>query len=112
MSYLRIGEGLVDPVDRPAGHARVVQDADPRTTRLLPGDRHQDVRQLVPILGSRLGGGESRISLKIRALDGVTEPAVDLVAGRGDVDMAVLRLEDPGGNPRGMVVPRLGWNLP
>ena len=51
------------------------------------------------------------IGLEIGPLDGAAEPLVDLVAGGRDVDVAVLRLEDAGGNARRVIVARLGRDL-
>jgi hypothetical protein len=111
MLHLGIGERLVDPVDRPARHAGGVEDRDPFRAGLLPGDRHQHLHQHVAIGRARPGGGEARIGAQVRPLDGAAEPLVDLVAGGGDVDVAVLRLEDAGGDAGGVVVARLRRDL-
>src|SRR5262249_30437129 len=95
--HLRIREGLVDPVDGAAGHTRVVQDADPLRAGLPARHRHDLVGQHVAVLGSRARGGEARVGAQVRALDGLAEALVDLVARRRDVDVAVLGLEDTGG---------------
>src|SRR5499433_4022019 len=111
MPHLRVLEGLVDAIDRPTGHARVVEDLDPRGAVLLTRHGHQYLHEQVSIRGARLGGGEARVGAKVRTPDGMAEALIDLIAGRRDVDVAVLGLEHAGGNARGVVVPRLGWDL-
>jgi hypothetical protein len=109
--HLGIGERLVDAVDRPARHARAVQDLDPLGARLLARHRHQDLHDLVPIGRPRPRGGEARVGEQVGPLDGAAEPAVEVVAARGDIDVPILRLENARGNAGRMVVPRLGRDL-
>ena len=109
--HLGIGERLVDAIDRPARHARAVQDLDPLGARLLARHGHQDLHDLVPIGRPRPRGGEARVGEQVGPLDGAAEPPVEVVAARGDIDVPVLRLEDARGNARRMVVPRLGRHL-
>ena len=111
MPHLRIGEGLVDPIDRSARHAGVVQDLDPLRARLLPGHRHEHLHHRVAVGRARPRGGEARVGAEVRALDGLAEPLVEVVAGGGDIDVAVLGLEDAGGDAGGMVVPGLRRHL-
>ena len=109
--HLRIGERLVDRIDRAARHAGVVQERDPVRARLLARHRHQHVHQRVPVLGARLRRGEALVGEQVGALDRLAEPRVEIFARRGDVDVAVLRLEDAGRNAGGMVVAGLWRDL-
>src|SRR5207253_4539921 len=79
----------------------------PLGARLLPRHRHDDFHDRVAVRRARLGGREARVGQQVRPLDRATEPVVDVVAGGGDVDVAVLRLEHAGWNTGGMVVARL-----
>src|SRR5215471_13925257 len=109
--HLRIGKRLVNLVNGPAGYPSVIEQFDPLGADFLTGHWHNDLHDFGPVLGPRSGGSEAGISDEIRALNSVAETLVDLIATGSDVDMPVLRLEDAGGNTRGMVIPRLGSHL-
>src|SRR5262249_35139387 len=109
--HLRILERLVHSIDRPTRHPRIVEDLDPRGAVLLARHRHEYFHEQIAVRGALLGGGEARVGAEVWTLDGAAEALVDLVAGRRDVDVAVLRLEHAGGDARGVVVPRLGRDL-
>ena len=109
--HLRIGEHLVDGVDRPAGHFRGGEDFDPLGGR-AGRERLVDLRiQRGAVLRA------VDLALEIFALEEVLAP--DALAdapphrfpGRGDIHVAVFRLVRRGRHAGRMIVSRLARDL-
>src|SRR5262249_6740749 len=104
VAHLRIGEHLVDVVDRAAGNPGTLEQLDPVLRRLMFGDladRGVDrgaVRAaafLVPPLG---------LVLPFRTADGVAQPFKHARGTRRDVDVAVTGRKYAGGDAGRMIV--------
>ena len=108
---LRIGEHLVHLVDRTGRHARLVQLLDQLGAAV---GRHPLVDlgvQQSRFLRARLVGRELLVGHQLRRVDGFAEALVDVAAGRGDVDVAVLGLEHAGRDRGRMVVAGLARHV-
>src|SRR3990172_675105 len=88
--HLGIGKRLVDLINRPAGYPSLVEEFDPLGAGFLPGHRHEHLHDFVPIVGTRSGGGETRISNQVWMLDRAAEELVDLIPWGRDGAMPVL----------------------
>ena len=104
MLDLRVLEHLVDRVDRPAGHAGLVELADPGLGRL----RHGALLDLGVERIAVLGAGRRRrvvgMAVELGRADRLRAALPDPPAGRGDVDVAVRGLEHAGRDAGRMVV--------
>ena len=101
---LRVGENLVEVVDRPAGDADRFERGDPRVLR--PGQHHLGERrdQRVAVLDPPGIGPETRVPGELGPPAGLAEPGeLGVVADRDD-DIVVGRLERLVGNHVGMRV--------
>ena len=83
MAHLRIGEHLVDTIDRPAGHARAVEDLDPFGARLLLQAFVERGVQARAVLGALLQAFEVLGLEQVLAADGLAQPLPHALAGRG-----------------------------
>src|SRR5579862_5374707 len=110
MLHLRIGEGLVNGINRPAGNAGLVHALDQRRRRLLLGDRVDQRIKLLAILASCLWRRVVGMIDKILAPDRHAETFPHR-RRRRDVDMAVAGLEGAGGRAGRVIVADLARQL-
>src|SRR5262249_38510039 len=111
MAHLRIGEYLVDLVDRPAWDSGALEQLDPVLGGLMPGD----------IPDRRVDGGAVGAAallvlplglvLPLRAADSVAQSLKHPRGARRDVDVAVAGREYAGGDAGRMIVAGLRCNL-
>src|SRR5262249_14778264 len=66
----------------------------------------------IPVLKARARGGKARIGEKGGRLERSAKALPHLTTGRGNVDIAVARLEHAGRDTGWMVVACLPWNFP
>ena len=96
MLHLRVGEHLVDGIDRAARHAGFVQAFDP-IGAAAAGEITVDFDiERVAVLRARRAVGVVRILQERGRRDGLAEPFPDRLPGGGDVDIAVVGLVDAG----------------
>ena len=96
MLDLRVGEGLVDSVDRPAWHPRLVQPLDPIGVRVLADEIVQMGIERRAVFRT---GDDSRKIWIVREILGTrhfTKPSPQIVAGSSNIDVAVGGLEHAG----------------
>src|SRR6185437_10456735 len=111
MLNLRIGEDLIDRIDRSAGDAGAVEYVDPlgagalRRVVLERGVEH------VAVGGSCLLRGVACVGLELRGAEGSAQAGKMCIARGGDVDVPVTRTEHPGRNSGRMVVTGLRRDL-
>ncbi len=111
MPDLRVGEDLIDGVDRSAGHAGAIEDIDPRgaiALRRIVLDRGVEH---IAVGGTRVVGGVAGIRPELGRAETIAEAAEMRIARGGDVDVPVPRAEDPGRNAGRMVVAGLRRDL-
>src|SRR5262245_49000282 len=111
MLDLRVGEHLIDRVDRPARNAGRVEPLHPFETRLA-GKIAVDLG----IQGVAIGGAGSRSRVfgplnQGGRVDSAAQPLPYFLTGRGDVDVPVSGLEHPSRNAGWVVVPSLSRHL-
>src|SRR5689334_23857819 len=92
--HLRVREDLVDAVDRATGDAGAVQDLDPLGAGAAAQVLLDRGVELVAMLDASVLGAVARVLDQRRGLERATQAAVELV-GAGDVDVPVLRAEEP-----------------
>src|SRR5581483_4442242 len=111
--HLRIGERLVDRVDRAGGDADVVQLLDELVHRHLAHLRVDRLAQRGAVFGLRPRGGgrEARVLAELLRADHAEEVAEHPVAAGADVDDAVLGGEDAGREAGRVVVASLAGHL-
>ena len=110
MLDLRLGEGLVDGVDRPARHARLVERVDPVRRGVGLGDLADALVQRLAVLRAQRRRACSGWSNSCGAPSaGAALPQV--VARRGDVDVAVAGREHAGRDRGRMIVAGLLGDL-
>src|SRR5262245_34016022 len=107
MRDLRVGEHLVDRVDRSARHAGLVEAPDPLRRRLA-GEPALDLA-VEPVAVGRARGrvGEGRVGEQVVGIDRLAEALPDRLAGGGDVDVAVAGAKHAGRDRGRVVVARL-----
>jgi hypothetical protein len=93
MLHLRIREYLVDRVDGTARHAGLVQGGHPEVVRAGRHDLAQTLVQGCTVLRTHGRIAEPLVGDQIRRLGDLHEPLPQTVAGCGDIDVAVRRLE-------------------
>src|SRR5260370_30334867 len=104
MLDLRVGEDLIDGIDRSAGHAGAIEDINPRgavALRRIVLDRGVE---RIAVVGTRVVGGVAGIGPELGRAERFAKPAEMRIARGGDVDVAVARAKDAGWNARRMVV--------
>ena len=111
MLHLRVGEGLVDRVDRPARHAHFVQPLDPIGVWVLADDLVQMRIQRRAVLGAGDDRRKIRVFGEVFASRHLAEAAPQIVARGRDVDIAVGRLEHAGAGRSRMVIAFLAGHL-
>src|SRR5262249_27961556 len=111
MLDLRVGEHLIDRIDRPARHPGFVEALDPVGTGTLRGQLVDFRIESVAILQSIGAICVLRPGDQLRRLERVAETLPDLLAGSGDVDVAIGRFEDTGRNASGVIVAGLFGDL-
>ena len=111
MLDLGICEDLIDPVDRPARNAGVVQLRNPPGAGPLHEICLENRVQRVAVLRARRRGRVIGIAHQRLRADGMAEPLPHRSAHRGDVDVAVARLEHAGRNAGRVVVAGLLGDL-
>ena len=104
MLDLRVGEHLVDRIDRPARHAGLVQALDPLGAGSAGHVRVDLGIERVAIFRARRAGLIVRILQQRRRFGGLAESLPDFLSGGGNVDVAVLGLEHAGRNAGRMII--------
>src|SRR4051812_2318197 len=112
MLDLRVGEHLVDRIDRPARHPRLVEPVDPLGAAALDRMPVDLGIERVAVLGAAGAGRVIGIGHHVGRLDGLAEAFPDLLPGRRDVDMAVGRLEHARRDAGRVIVAGLLGDLP
>src|SRR5258708_147165 len=111
MLDLRIGEDLIDRVDRSTRHPGAIEDIDPRgavALRRIVLDRGVE---RIAVVGTRVVGGVAGIGPELGRAERFAKPAEMRIARGGDVDVAVARAKDAGWNARRMGVAGLRRDL-
>ena len=104
MLDLRVGEHLIDGIDRSAWHAGLVEALDPFGAG-ASGRINIDLGiERIAILGTRCGVLVFRLLQQRGRVRGFAEPLPDPLPGGGDVDVAVFSLEYAGRNAGRMIV--------
>src|ERR1041384_4282673 len=93
MLHLRVGEGLVDRVDRPARHARVVEGVDPVGASVLHSLLFHQRVDGVTVLGALRAGRIVRMVDVLRDAERLAYALPHLLSGSRDVDVAVRGLD-------------------
>ena len=102
--HLRIGERLVDRVDRPRGHAGLVEDLDPGGGIALGEIGLELVVQLVAVLGAQGAGRIIGVRGERGRADRLAHARPDLRPAHREVEVAVARLVHAGRDRGRMVV--------
>src|SRR5712672_2514606 len=111
MLDLRVGEHLVDRIDRSARHARLVEPVDPLGAAALDGVPVDLGIERVAVLRAAGAGRIVGIGDHVGRFDRLAEAFPDLLPGRRDVDMAVGGLEHSGRDAGRVIVARLLGDL-
>src|SRR6266404_6325728 len=111
MLDLRLGEGLVDAVDRPARHAGLVQGGNPLRAGLGPGDRADALVYGLAVLRAQGAAFMLGMAEQLRRAHGLAKALPQIVARGGDIDVAVGGGKYAGRDARGVVVAGLLGNL-
>src|SRR5256885_1372248 len=112
MRDLRVGEHLIDPVDRTARNAGGVQRLDPLRARAVREVPFQRGVQGIAVLRARRRRRIGRIAQQRLRPDGMAQALPHGSAHRCDVEVAVAGLEHAGRDAGRMVVPGLLGDLP
>src|SRR5690348_13045911 len=104
MPHLRVGEYLVDAIDRAAWHTGAVENIDPLRRWPSPRDRLDRRVELIAVAQARLSARVRRIDGKLLGPERLAQASEQFVAGAGNIDVPVGRREYAGGNRRRMVV--------
>jgi hypothetical protein len=104
MFDLGVGEHLVHLVDRPGRHPGPVETVDPFGAGVLLGDLLDRGIERLAVVRARAAGLVVGVLGQLRPVDRAAEAAEDLVAGRGDVDIAVAGLKHAGRDAGRVVV--------
>ncbi|MGY4334582.1 hypothetical protein ACVWWG_008999 [Bradyrhizobium sp. LB7.2] len=96
MLDLRVFEHLVDGVDRPAGHAGLVELTDPGLGGLRQGTLLDLGIECVAVLGAGWRGHIVGVAVEFRRADRLRAALPDPATRRGDVDVAVRGPEHAG----------------
>src|SRR5665213_1946470 len=108
---LRVGEGLVDRVERAARHADLVQQLDPIDARFLLGDLAQHLVELLAVLRALRAGCVVGVGQQMLGARRLAKPLVKVVARGGDVDLPVGGREEAGRDAGRVVVAGLLGDL-
>ena len=109
--HLRVLEHLIHRVNRPARHPGRVKQGDEALAGVVLRVAVDGRVEGVAIVGACGAVGIARVVEKLRRLDGLAEALPDGLAGRGNVDVAVRRLEHAGRDAGRMVVAGLRRHL-
>src|SRR4249920_4010925 len=101
---LLVREHLIDCINRPAWHANLVEDIYPFGAGLVHGPLVDLGVERVAVFRAQRSGRVIGMLDQLRGLKCVAQPFPHHLAGRRDIDMAVLRLEYSGWNAGRMVV--------
>src|SRR5215475_10188515 len=108
---LWVGEHLLDGVDGPRGYASGIETLDPVSARAMGEMGLDGPVKGIAVFKARSSGGELRIGEKGGRIESLAKALPHLPTGRGNVDIAVARLEHPGRDAGWMVVASLSGNL-
>ncbi len=89
MLYLRVGEHLIDRIERPARHANFVHQLDPIGARPPLGDLGDLLVERLAVLRARRSVGVIRVAQQVLRVGRLTEPLPQIVARGGNVDLPV-----------------------
>ena len=91
--HVRIGEDLVERVDRAAADLQRLQRLDPLGRRPALHHRRQRVGDELPVLDALRVGGEALVGEQVLQAEGLAEALEGRVVGDREDDVAVLRRE-------------------
>src|SRR6202040_4159849 len=111
VAHLRIGENLVDVIDRAAGNSGAFEQLDPVLRRLMTGDLADHGVDRGAVGATALLVLPLWFVLPFRTADGVAQPLPHAGRAGRDVDVAVAGGKHPGGDAGRMVVAGLRRDL-
>src|SRR6185312_7283118 len=106
---LRIGEDRVEPVDRPAGHARALEQRHPVGAAALAHDRREPRHELGAVAHASGVAAKARVGTQLGAAGGAAEFLELSIIADSEDDVTVFRRESLVGHDGRMgVAPALG----